>query len=109
MSTRPNKTTPIATGTKLTYKTPIGEAVQIIGSDDWFKWLDGENNTRFYCEAFPYAFTARREKRRKGFFWYAYMKLNDVLYKVYMGKSEKLTKEHIFNVIPLKLDDKYNS
>ena len=109
MSKMPNKNTPLANGQSLKYKTAIGDAYQIIGSDDWFTWLEGEGNTKFYCDGYPHGYTARREKRRKKYYWYAYMKKNEILYKVYMGQSNKLTHEHIFKVIPLKLDDKYYS
>lgn len=107
MSTMPNKGTPVANGPTLRYSTPMGTAAQVIGSNDWYTWLDAPGNTKFYVEGYPHSYTARREKRRKGYFWYAYMKRNEQVYKVYMGKSEKLTQEYIFRTIPLKIDEKY--
>jgi len=109
MSARPNRDTPIANGKTLTYKTAFGEAKQVIGSKDWFTWLEAEGNTKFYCESFSHAYTARREKRRKKYYWYAYMKKDETLHKIYMGQSDKLTHEHIFKTTPLKLDDKWYS
>ncbi len=109
MSFNPNKGTPIANGQTLKYKTPVGDASQIIGSKDWFAWLEGDGNTKFYCDGYPHGYTARREKRRKKYYWYAYMKKDEQLYKVYMGQSDKLTAEHIFKTIPIKLDEKWYS
>jgi hypothetical protein len=109
MSIRPNKGTPIANGKILTYPTKIGDAHQIIGSQDWFKWLKGDGNTKFYCDGYPHSYTARREKRRKKYYWYAYMKKDERVYKVYMGQSDKLTHEHIFHEVPRMLDDKWYS
>lgn len=109
MSTKPNKNTPIASGNTLTYKTSFGDASQIIGGKDWFTWLEADGNTKFYCDGYPHGYTARREKRRKKYYWYAYMKKNEQLYKVYMGQSDKLTSEHIFKTVPLQLDEKWYS
>lgn len=109
MSTMPNKGTPVANGQLLKYQTPVGEAHELIGSDSWFQWLEGDGNTKFYCDGYPHSYTARREKRRRKYYWYAYMKKNEVLYKVYMGQSDKLTKEHIFKTVPMLLDDKWYS
>lgn len=107
MSTMPNKDTPIANGNLLRYDSGVGEACQFIGSKDWFKWLEGNGNTKFYCDGYPHGYTARREKRRQKYYWYAYMKKNEILHKVYMGQSHKLTKEYIMHTIPVKLDEKY--
>lgn len=102
-----SKSTPIAAGKLLRYPTPVGIASELIGSDAWFQWLEGKGNSTFYVEGFPYNYTARRELRRNLFYWYAFMKLNDTLYKVYMGQSHKLNADYIFHIIPRALDDKY--
>lgn len=107
MSIGANKNTPIAAGDFLSYSTPLGDAKEKIGSDAWFHWLEGAGNSTFYVEGFPYNYTARRELRRKKFYWYAFMKLNDVLYKVYMGQSHRLNADFIFVIVPQLLDDKY--
>ncbi len=107
MSVGRNKTTPHAVGKYLKYPTKFGDAWEAIGGEGWFKWLEGKDNTTIYVDGYPYSYTARREKRRNKFYWYAFMKLNGTLYKVYMGQSDRLTHEHIFHTIPQKLDDKY--
>lgn len=109
MSVGANKSTPHAVGKYLAYQTPLGQAHEMIGSDDWFKWLEGKDNTTIYVEGYPYSYTARRELRRKKYYWYAFMKINEKLYKVYMGQSHKLTHDYIFHTVPMKLDNKYNS
>ena len=101
-----SKKTPVAVGTYLKIPVMGDFAQQTIGSDDWFEWLEAEGNTTFYVEGYPHRYTARREKRRKKYYWYGYKKDNERLYKVYMGQSHKLTGDYIFKEIPLKLDEK---
>lgn len=108
MSARRNKKSNFARGQWLTYHTNVGTASEMIGSMDYFKWLEGDGNTSFHVESGLYDYTLRREKRRQKYYWYAFKKLNDVLYKVYCGQSDKLTSHAIFREIPLKLDDKIN-
>ena len=103
-----NKKSNYARGQWLTYHTRMGTASEMIGSKDYFDWLEGRGNTSFHVETYLYDYTLRREKRRKKFYWYAYKKLNDILYKVYAGQSDKLTKEMLFKTIPVMLDDKIN-
>lgn len=87
----------------------IGARIKI-NSDDWWTWLNSEHDDkkRFYVDSMPYEYTARREKRRNTYYWYAYKKFNEQLYKVYMGSSDKLDSEYVFRTIPRRLDDKIN-
>jgi len=62
------------------YKVPVETAA-------WFQWLDSEGNTTFYFDNVVMEFTARREKRRQQFVWYAYKKANGRPYKAYIGPS----------------------
>lgn len=103
-----NKKSNFARGQWLTYHTKLGTASEMIGSADYYSWLEGDGNTSFNVEAFPYDYTIRREKRRQKYYWYAYKKFNEVLYKVYCGQSHQLTPNRLFNEIPLKIDDKIN-
>jgi len=109
MSTNANLTTPIVSGKFLKHSSARKSIHIAVESPEWFDWLELPDSTIFYCNGYPYNYTARRETRRNKHYWYAYMKLNDVLYKVYMGKSAKLTTDYIQKVIPQKLDDKYYS
>ena len=92
----------------LQYPTEVGTATENINSNGWWSWLEGTGNTRFYVDSMPYEYTARRELRRHKYYWYAYKRFNDVLYKVYMGQSDKLNSEYLFETVPRKLDDKIN-
>lgn len=64
----------------------------------WTEWLDDPENTRFYVDAPAWTFTAKKEKRRKGFFWYAYKKVNGRTVKRYLGKSQDLTWDYLKQV-----------
>ena len=108
MSARRNKKSNFARGQWLNYHTRTGTASEMIGSSDYFKWLEGDGNTSFNVEAALWDYTIRREKRRNKYYWYAFKKHNDILYKVYCGQSDKLTKEALFREIPLKIDEKIN-
>jgi hypothetical protein len=46
----------------------------------WYDWL--ENHTTFYLESAQGTFTARREVRAGGSFWYAFRRVRRKLYKV---------------------------
>lgn len=65
-----------------------------VGSGEWFAWLDSPNVTTFYFNGLD-VFTARKEKRRNSFYWYAYLKRNERTTKVYLGASRKLTLEYM--------------
>lgn len=53
-------------------------------------WL--QTATRFYFDAYPHTFTAQRQQRRNGQYWYAYRRAGDRLYSVYIGKEITLGK-----------------
>jgi hypothetical protein len=57
----------------------------------WFAWLETADRFCYASQHHTYRFTARKEKRRGHFYWYAYMKDASKLYNIYLGKSERLT------------------
>lgn len=69
--------------------TPIA-----VGSAEWFDWLNGEARS-FAFENEQGTFTARREVRAGGQFWYAYRRKAGQLHKVYLGRSVDLDDEHL--------------
>ncbi|MBA3947772.1 MAG: hypothetical protein H0X37_24860 [Herpetosiphonaceae bacterium] len=71
------------------------EAVQL-DTPAWVAWL--KEHTTFYLEADEGTFTARREKRWDGQFWYAYRRHQGKLHKAYLGKAEDITKERLLSV-----------
>ena len=69
-----------------------GEAPSIVlGSPGWDQWLQSEQNRSFAFESDEGSMTVRRERKRNGYYWYAYRKRNGKLRKAYVGKSEELT------------------
>lgn len=64
-----------------------------VGSRNWFAWLG--SNDGFIYEGSIGHFTARRELRRGIGYWYAYRRFEGKLLKVYLGKTEELTSEHL--------------
>lgn len=60
----------------------------------WVMWLD-QNNRFAFDDLMGGSFTARKEKRRNGAFWYAFATVNDKTVKRYIGKevtTQRLTK-----------------
>jgi hypothetical protein len=62
-----------------------------VGGREWSSWITA--STAFYFFSPAGTFTARKELRSGGWYWYAYRKHQGKLYKRYMGKSEELTNE----------------
>src|SRR5437588_5772659 len=61
----------------------------VIGSSEWFAWLEHHCSFRFETDCT--AFTARKEQRPGGWYWYGYRRKQGKLRSTYLGKSEELT------------------
>jgi LuxR family transcriptional regulator, maltose regulon positive regulatory protein len=67
-----------------------------VGSTEWLDWLDENEIKSFSFQGTTGKFTARRERKQHGSgYWVAYRKLKGKLHKVYLGKTEELTLEHL--------------
>jgi predicted ATPase/DNA-binding CsgD family transcriptional regulator len=75
----------------------VGEDATIdtisIGTVEWFTWL--EQHHSFTFETPRMTFTARREQRPGGWYWYAYRRILGKLRSAYLGKSEELTLQRL--------------
>ncbi len=92
MARKEHKMTPKVIGTML-YSEAEGILLE---SAAWYDWLEG--HTTFYLESPAGTFTARREARVGGSFWYAFRRVQRKLYKVYLGRSADLTRERLQQV-----------
>lgn len=63
---------------------PDGPRVAV-GSPEWWSWLDDPAVATVRVEDTDPAFSARRERRGAGRFWYAYRRTGGTLRKVYRG------------------------
>jgi LuxR family transcriptional regulator, maltose regulon positive regulatory protein len=74
----------------------------IVGSAEWFAWLNQAHHRLFYVEVNEGTFTARKEpgpSRFSGkYSWYAYRSKGMKLYKAYIGQSEELTLQRLSDV-----------
>src|SRR5215470_8765724 len=61
----------------------------VVGSVKWYQLLEQIASFGFEDEI-GRSFTARRERRKQGWYWYAYRKHGKKLRKVYLGKTEQL-------------------
>jgi LuxR family maltose regulon positive regulatory protein len=64
-----------------------------LDSDDWFLWLDQITSFRFVANVG--VFTARKEQRPGGWYWYAYRRSKGKLRNLYLGCSADLTYAHL--------------
>jgi len=64
-----------------------------VGSKFWFAWLEMKDG--FTYQGSIGHFTARRELRRGISYWYGYRRRDGKLSKVYLGKSEELSREKL--------------
>ncbi|HET8842746.1 MAG TPA: LuxR C-terminal-related transcriptional regulator [Ktedonobacteraceae bacterium] len=60
---------------------------------EWFAWLGKHSVFRYISPAGT--FTARRERRAAGWYWYAYRRQRGQLRNVYLGKAEELSLTHL--------------
>src|SRR5687768_11960092 len=67
----------------------------VVESAAWYAWLaDGQNPSFTFTNAVGTC-TVRRERRRRGQYWYAYRRRAGKLYKRYVGKTDELTLDRL--------------
>jgi predicted ATPase len=64
-----------------------------IGTAAWYSWL--EQHHSFTFETPRTTFTARKEQRPGGWYWYAYRRIRGKLHSFYLGKLADLTLERL--------------
>jgi predicted ATPase/DNA-binding CsgD family transcriptional regulator len=64
-----------------------------IGTAAWYSWL--EQHQAFTFATPRTTFTARREQRPGGWYWYAYRRMRGKLHSFYLGKSADLTLQRL--------------
>jgi LuxR family maltose regulon positive regulatory protein len=104
MPRQENKTTPKIMGGVL-YND---DGAFSVGSEEWWFWLSHASVTTFYMESNLGTFTARIETRNGSFYWYAFRKHQNKLYKAYIGKTDDLTLARLTQVAE-QLDKKISA
>ncbi|GHO46369.1 LuxR C-terminal-related transcriptional regulator [Ktedonospora formicarum] len=66
-----------------------GALTIMVGSPEWFVWL--QEHRVFSFRSQDGNFTARKEQRAAGWYWYAYRRRHGVLRSAYLGKTDELT------------------
>ncbi len=78
------------------------DAPLLVGSKAWFEWLELPESKSFSFDSSGSSlasdFTARRETRNKGNYWYGYKLINCRLRNTYIGLSSDLTFSHLLQV-----------
>ncbi len=70
-----------------------GQPPIVLDTPHWHTWL--ERNNAFVWEGDPCRFLAQRELRRARGYWYGYLRYKNRLHKVYLGVSNRLTRDHL--------------
>ncbi|MCW5864602.1 MAG: AAA family ATPase [Anaerolineae bacterium] len=79
-----------------TGETKSDNAPIVPNSAEWDAWLAEHDQFRFVGASGH--FSARRERRSGGDYWYAYRRRDGVLHKAYLGKADDLTLERMEEV-----------
>ncbi len=79
-----------------TLKTSDYPAPVLVGSQCWFGWLT--NHRSFHYECPDGKFTACKENRANGNFWYANRRVGGKLRRCYIGASQDLTLNKLIEV-----------
>lgn len=69
-----------------------------VGSQAWFAWLCSGTPSSFSYQTPHGAITIRPEKKRQGWYWYAYHAVQGSLRKSYLGKADAITAERLHAV-----------
>ncbi|NOK62080.1 MAG: hypothetical protein GFH27_549321n67 [Chloroflexi bacterium AL-W] len=92
------RTTPSVHDDTLVWQTNNTRTVVIVGTSEWYAWLDTISTFAFSSE--QGSFTARKERRQRGgWYWKAYRKRAGKLYRCYLGKTEELSQDRLINAV----------
>jgi predicted ATPase/DNA-binding CsgD family transcriptional regulator len=80
------------------------QAPVIVGSDVWYTWLTSESARSFTFRSQLGTFTARRERKRNGWYWYIYRKQQGKLHKAYLGRAKELSLERLTSVTAILMN-----
>lgn len=92
MSRKSSISTPTVISGYLYTNDPATTGIKL-DSPNWLAWL--EENASFYFEHEAAGFSVRRQKHRKGYYWYGYKRISGRLYKLYLGMQSAVTPEKL--------------
>ena len=94
----------------LMIETPI-----LVGVPNWFAWLEIPQNRAFIFESYNsstseklWNFSAQKEERKDGFYWYGYKRFEGKLQRQYLGQGAELSLEKLLDAAR-KLSAKFHS
>ena len=89
------RTTPHIADGVLLYLDAAQERRVPVGQDGWWRWLADERSTTFRYTSGAGSFTARRERKHRSAYWYAYRRQGGVLRKAYLGRADEISLERL--------------
>lgn len=69
---------------------PDGRVIEV-DSPAWRAWLAEATHFAYQPPDSTFRLTLRKEKRRHGWYWYAYLRRDGKLHNAYVGRSEVVT------------------
>ena len=85
------RATPVVREGVLTFPPERDHAPIPVESPAWWTWVAAPDAPSFRFEREALRFTARRERKPGGAYWYAYRQQRGRLHKVYLGRATDLT------------------
>lgn len=82
---------PVVFNGRLKPDLALGQRGWNVGSRKWFEWLSSDSVASFRFQSQIGSYTARKEKRESGDYWYAYKKIEGKLRSTYIGRTDELT------------------
>lgn len=70
----------------------------VVGSHAWYAWLHDQQPRSFAFQSAHGTFTARYERQRNAWYWYAYRRHQGKLHKAYLGRATELSLERLCEV-----------
>lgn len=70
-----------------------------VDTEAWFTWLSQANRFCYWPSTSNFRLTVRKEKRRRAYYWYAYLKYASKLHNAYVGRNEAVTSDRLQQVL----------
>lgn len=77
----------------------VNDAAIEVDTKAWFAWLTQANRFCYWPTTSTFRLTVRKEKRRRAYYWYAYLKNARKLHNAYVGRTEAVTRERLQQVL----------
>ena len=89
---------PVVSNGRLRIDSVLGQQALVVGSKRWFQSLSHNSIMSFRFQGETGSYTARKEERESGEYWYAYKKIQGKLRSTYIGRTDELTLDKLESI-----------